>query len=300
MSRAPAFQFYPDKALAGTSHLSGAAFRAYWKILWWMWLHSDTQYSMKNSDNAWSIACGFRGNKLKKIRREIMQDEFPLFRLENNFLISNGLRKEWKKQETRRIAAKTAAEKRWANDADASSTHSDRIPDASSTQCTLSLSPSVSPSVSSTTLREGDLTGKEPVKSLFAADGIERELSMFLHDRIREHLPKARITDAALQRGWPKVVDLMIRIDRRTPDEIRCVIDWAQSNSFWKTNILSMEKLRKQFDALTARMNEEGFRPSSNNGTPPAPVEEELFDEWGYRVRRLPDGGIERIYGEEA
>ena len=35
-----------------------------------------------------------------------------------------------------------------------------------------------------------------------------------------------------------------------------------------------------------------------SNGTPP--VEEELFDEWGYRVRRLPDGGIERIYEEEA
>jgi len=47
----------------------------------------------------------------------------------------------------------------------------------------------------------------------------------------------------------------MIRIDNRDPQEIEAIIRWCQNDDFWFANILSAEKLRKHYDALTAKMN---------------------------------------------
>lgn len=45
-------------------------------------------------------------------------------------------------------------------------------------------------------------------------------------------------------------VRLMIDRDNRTPAQIEWVIRWCQADDFWKTNILSMPKLREKFDQL--------------------------------------------------
>jgi hypothetical protein len=49
---------------------------------------------------------------------------------------------------------------------------------------------------------------------------------------------------------WARDIDLMIRLDKRTPKEIEAVIRYSQSDQFWKSNILSGATLRKQFDRL--------------------------------------------------
>ena len=46
----------------------------------------------------------------------------------------------------------------------------------------------------------------------------------------------------------------MIRRENRAPDDIEHVIDWCQQDDFWKSNILSTVKLRKQFDQLSMKM----------------------------------------------
>jgi len=50
----------------------------------------------------------------------------------------------------------------------------------------------------------------------------------------------------------------MIERDERTPEEIRQVIEFAQSDPFWCSNILSTQKLRKQFDTLYLQMKNRG------------------------------------------
>ena len=57
---------------------------------------------------------------------------------------------------------------------------------------------------------------------------------------------------------WSKYIDYMIRIDRRKVDEIRSVIFWCQQDDFWADNILSTQKLRKQFDQLVLKMKKHG------------------------------------------
>lgn len=54
---------------------------------------------------------------------------------------------------------------------------------------------------------------------------------------------------------WTDEIDLMIRIDKRNPEEIKKVIIWCQKDTFWQNNILSTSKLRKQFDQLSLKMN---------------------------------------------
>lgn len=43
---------------------------------------------------------------------------------------------------------------------------------------------------------------------------------------------------------------LLLDRDNRTPEQVRRVIDWATSDAFWKSNILSAAKLREKFDQL--------------------------------------------------
>jgi hypothetical protein len=54
---------------------------------------------------------------------------------------------------------------------------------------------------------------------------------------------------------WCKHIDLMLRVDGRTKEEIEKVIQWCQHDDFWQNNILSTSKLRKQFDQLFMKMN---------------------------------------------
>ena len=56
--------------------------------------------------------------------------------------------------------------------------------------------------------------------------------------------------------AWSNVFEKMIRIDSRYPDEIDEVIRWCQKDLFWQNNILSAEKLRKQYDQLVMKKNQ--------------------------------------------
>jgi len=45
----------------------------------------------------------------------------------------------------------------------------------------------------------------------------------------------------------------MVRIDKRTPNAIRELIEFSQADSFWHENILCMATLRGKFDQLTLK-----------------------------------------------
>src|SRR5260221_6909214 len=76
---------------------------------------------------------------------------------------------------------------------------------------------------------------------------------------MRAQGPKARDAKAALApaklQQWARPIDLMLRVDSgRTPDSIRAVIDFATTDSFWQSNILSPGKLRDQYDQLERKV----------------------------------------------
>ena len=59
--------------------------------------------------------------------------------------------------------------------------------------------------------------------------------------------------------AWARSFDVALRNDERMSEAhfVAEVIKWACSDIFWRTNIQSPEKLRKQFDKLTAKMESE-------------------------------------------
>lgn len=105
-------------------------------------------------------------------------------------------------------------------------------------------------------------------KPRHSSDSEEVRLSELLFSLIRERNPKQR--KANIQ-AWAGHVDRMIRLDKRTPEEIEQVIRWSQAHSFWQSNILSTAKLREQFDKLWLQMTPAAgvgasYEPDGSNG----------------------------------
>ncbi len=55
--------------------------------------------------------------------------------------------------------------------------------------------------------------------------------------------------------NWANEIRLMRERDKRTHREICGLFQWANQDSFWKTNILSPAKLREKWDQLTVKKN---------------------------------------------
>ena len=78
--------------------------------------------------------------------------------------------------------------------------------------------------------------------------------------------PKAKVPeDKAFiwESGWGADARKLIDIDKRTHDEIIKVMRFAISDNFWKSNILGMSKLRKQYPKLLLQSKR---GKGSNNG----------------------------------
>lgn len=88
-------------------------------------------------------------------------------------------------------------------------------------------------------------------KDNISKDNVAFKLSEYLFEKIRENNPDHKEPNFE---NWAKHIDLMIKIDKRTPDRIKEVIDWCQKDNFWYKNILSTKKLREKFDQLILNM----------------------------------------------
>jgi len=75
----------------------------------------------------------------------------------------------------------------------------------------------------------------------------EFRLAKLLFELIRLRKPNFKKPDLE---KWATHIDRLIRLDKRTPEQIEKIIQWCQMDGFWQNNILSTEKLRKQIDQL--------------------------------------------------
>ena len=89
---------------------------------------------------------------------------------------------------------------------------------------------------------------------VYDEDSVYFQLAKLLFDKILENNPDHKRPN--LQK-WADDVRLMMERDNRTEEQIRYLIEWAQNDSFWKRNILSIAKLREKFDQLTLIVKEE-------------------------------------------
>lgn len=80
-----------------------------------------------------------------------------------------------------------------------------------------------------------------------------KDVCVFLLDRLKKKNPSFK--DPNLDR-WQQETDRILRIDKRTPDQLKTVIEWAfeQDDDFWPTTLQSPTTLRKLFDRAWAKI----------------------------------------------
>lgn len=111
-------------------------------------------------------------------------------------------------------------------------------------------------------------------KISFVEGSNELRLATYLFNCIRKNNPEHKKPNL---QTWATHIDYMIRLDKRDPGQIKEVIKWCQENNqpdgngfCWSRNILSTDKLRKQYDQLVMRMNsEDGGMRRMMNWMPP-------------------------------
>lgn len=85
----------------------------------------------------------------------------------------------------------------------------------------------------------------------FTEESTEMRLAALLFKFIRLRIPTAKPPNL---QTWAYDVDLLLRVDERTAEDVEKLIRYTQKNPFWQRNILSIDKLRKHFDRLTLEM----------------------------------------------
>lgn len=111
---------------------------------------------------------------------------------------------------------------------------------------------------------------KEPSrKRVYDESSIHFKLANRLYQKILVNNPNHKKPNL---QNWANDVRLMMERDKRNEEQITYLIDWCQSNEFWKSNILSISKLREKYDQLVIQIK-------SNRGktaVPAIPVYEEV------------------------
>lgn len=145
--------------------------------------------------------------------------------------------------------------------------------------------PDVSPSVSVPPTTATTTSTSRPSTS--EADASDQESARDDVQALCEHL-SSRLTENdvkhSIGKGWHDAARLLIDRDRRDLDEARRLIDWATSDSFWRTNILSMPKFREKYDQLRLKAQEKGTSnvrplPSQRPGRAPR-MSDFTTEEW--------------------
>lgn len=108
-------------------------------------------------------------------------------------------------------------------------------------------------------MRENDEKVKLPVgiRTLMAPEYTQHYTRGFRSLEKRRELINPVVGKPAV-RNWLDSMRLLIDTDERDEREVACVLRWCQADSFWKGNILSADKFRKQYGKLRARWLEEG------------------------------------------
>lgn len=130
-----------------------------------------------------------------------------------------------------------------------------------------------------------ELGTRQPEKRGPAREDVER-LCIHLADRIEGNGSKR----PTITQRWRDAARLMLDKDGRTEDQVHAAIDWCQDDEFWRTNILSMPTLRKQYDRLRLAAQREQQRSRNVVQFPQKHTPNtEVWDLYGQRLAQEGD-----------
>lgn len=106
---------------------------------------------------------------------------------------------------------------------------------------------------------------QEKPRSNYKFEQHHMQLAELLAKKIKENNPNAKEPNYD---SWANTFRLMMErpTEKREGKEIQDIIIWSQQDSFWYKNILSADKIRKQYDRLLLQMKDEKNNPKSSGG----------------------------------
>jgi hypothetical protein len=104
---------------------------------------------------------------------------------------------------------------------------------------------------------------------------LDLSFAKLMFSMILEVAPKSRQPN---YKSWTNTIRLMRERDGHTPQEITDVFKFANTDDFWRTNILSPDKLRAQFAKLHAQMMKP--RKSVNRAQQVEDINKKAGEDW--------------------
>ncbi|MCR1835000.1 replication protein [Oceanobacillus caeni] len=106
------------------------------------------------------------------------------------------------------------------------------------------------------------LKNKKPVKTnkkpKYSEDNTYYKMAIYFHglvEKVGQEAGLSHLTKKANMQTWADDFRKLIELDKVDKRLAKKVMDWVVQDDFWKTNILSASKLRKQFPQLAIKMN---------------------------------------------
>lgn len=115
---------------------------------------------------------------------------------------------------------------------------------------------------------EAEGKGEEPKQSPPSPETGTSEKALRFADWFRKLLPATVNPAAKWRERWAECYDAMVKLDKRTAEEISMVCRWARADDFWAANFQSPMKLRERkdgvqyFDIFAAKVKSETPKPT--------------------------------------
>lgn len=97
-------------------------------------------------------------------------------------------------------------------------------------------------------------SGGEGGSGGFAPEDEAYQAAVYLDEQIRARYPSQKPAREGQLQAWALEFDRCHRLDGRSWEEIRRVLEFSQRDSFWQSNILSGGKFREKYLQLLAKM----------------------------------------------
>ena len=98
---------------------------------------------------------------------------------------------------------------------------------------------------------------KKPSRKMkqYEEDSQEMILARYLLKKINEHSPE--YPEPTNWNRWADDMRLIMQRKKKTPEQIKNLIDWVHSHQFWYKNILSASKLKEKYDDLLVQARDD-------------------------------------------
>lgn len=100
----------------------------------------------------------------------------------------------------------------------------------------------------------------------FQEDSFEIRCVDMLIESCLKTFPNSKVpTDISQKQSWAVHIDRMKRLDKHSEEDILQALNYAITDSFWKSNIRSAKKFREKFETLIVQSRGKNGKQSANN-----------------------------------